>query len=221
MSETGDGPVLASDLRDLSERAAEMVSAHGASFAAAYARALLRAVGNVAPAPTDTIVQSALPSSVKPGDAELVNDLRNKIAKAMNIVHALNQPRGSDGARSWSMSIPARPDYDPDIIICDALIAAERLAAARLSVREGEWLPIETAPKDGTLLVLLVEYDANDEGGNPLEDSAEPTRTIGFNNFDHDSEDKWLMAGWCWSHDHFTSGSGKVVAYQPLPKAPA
>lgn len=89
-----------------------------------------------------------LPSSDKPSDAELVNDLRNKIAKAMGIVHALCQPRGSEGARSWRMSIPARPDYDPDIIICDALIAAERLAAARLSVREG-WamVPVELTPE--------------------------------------------------------------------------
>ncbi len=60
----------------------------------------------------------------------------SKIDKAIDMVHALCQPKGSDGARQWVMSIPARPDYDPDIVIADALQEAKAaIAAIRGKVR--------------------------------------------------------------------------------------
>ena len=72
---------------------------------------------------------------------------------------------------------------------------------------------IKTAPRDGTMLRLLISAD---NAVHPLEDSSEPTWTIGANNFDHDEIDEWHFAGWCWSHDHFTEGKGTVIGWLPF-----
>lgn len=60
------------------------------------------------------------------GEAEPIKGLsvNQKIEAALELVSALCKPRGTPGAREWVMSIPARPDYDPDIVISDALRAA-------------------------------------------------------------------------------------------------
>jgi len=90
------------------------------------------------------------------------------------------------------------------------------------------WRPISDAPRDGTMVWLLVDYSsatnaeliqaASAEGyfwaGNPLAD-AERAWTIGFNNCDNSGEDEWKFAGWCWSQDHFTEGRGTPVAWKP------
>ena len=44
---------------------------------------------------------------------------RNEAAHAM--VHALCRPKGSQGSREWVMSIPAQPEYDPDLVIAASL----------------------------------------------------------------------------------------------------
>lgn len=77
--------------------------------------------------------------------------------------------------------------------------------------------PIGTAPKDGTMVRLLVDYS---EGGAPLDD-AERAWTIGFNNLSNTGEDRWQFAGWCWIHDHFTEGSGEPVGWLPWNNPPA
>ncbi|WP_309628183.1 hypothetical protein [Brevundimonas sp.] len=73
--------------------------------------------------------------------------------------------------------------------------------------------PMDYAPKDGRLLRLLVNYE-EPEAQHPLEDELE-TWTIGHNNLGNTGEDRWEFAGWCWSHDHFTQGSGSVVGWLP------
>lgn len=82
-----------------------------------------------------------------------------------------------------------------------------------------EWQPIETAPKDGTLIFLLVAQDESEGSDHPTE-NALVFRTIGMNNFDHDGEDVWRFAGWCWAHDHWVEGSGTPINWQPLPDPP-
>lgn len=59
---------------------------------------------------------------------------------------------------------------------------------------------METAPKDGTWLKLLVDYSGHDATF-PMEDSNKPSWTLGFNNFDHDENDEWIFVGWDWGHD--------------------
>ena len=43
------------------------------------------------------------------------------------MVHALCQPKNSQRARDWVMSVPARPDYDPDLVIAAGLNAGDRV----------------------------------------------------------------------------------------------
>lgn len=74
--------------------------------------------------------------------------------------------------------------------------------------------PMDTAPRDGTLLRLLVDFDEN-----AIEDSISATWTIGACNDDNVSEGArigWQFAGWCWTHDHFTEGKGTPVGWLPL-----
>jgi hypothetical protein len=72
------------------------------------------------------------------------------------------------------------------------------------------WRDMATAPKDGTLLILLVEFDEHS-----TEDEKQAP-TIGANNFTNDGQDEWVFAGWCWSHDHWTQGVGKPIGWRPL-----
>lgn len=79
------------------------------------------------------------------------------------------------------------------------------------------WKDIASAPKDGTLLLLLVDYSGED-ADHPLENEV-VGRTIGSNSLANDGEDRWNFAGWCWSHDHHVDGRGTPTAWQPLPDA--
>lgn len=73
--------------------------------------------------------------------------------------------------------------------------------------------PLDTAPKDHTMIWLLVDY--SDEGRNPLEDEILGW-TIGFNGEEHTGISQWQFTGWNWQQDCFTEGFGKVVGWYPL-----
>lgn len=74
--------------------------------------------------------------------------------------------------------------------------------------------PMNTAPRDGTMIRLLVQFTEH-----ATEDKAGPAWTIGTRN-DHNVGELewggWQFAGWCWTHDHFTEGKGTPVGWLPL-----
>lgn len=74
--------------------------------------------------------------------------------------------------------------------------------------------PMGTAPRDGTMVRLLVQFDEH-----ATEDTEGPAWTIGACNDDNVGDDEhigWQLAGWCWDHDHFTEGKGTPVGWLPL-----
>ena len=74
------------------------------------------------------------------------------------------------------------------------------------------WQPLATAPKDGTVVRLLVNFTEH-----PLEDDdAKPLVTIGGNSLDNTGEDRWQFVGWSWIHDCFTDGEGEVIGWLPM-----
>lgn len=75
-------------------------------------------------------------------------------------------------------------------------------------------LPMDQAPKDSTMICLLVEPDR--EAFTTFEDSLDPCWTIGFNQLKHTGEDLWEFVGWDWSHDCFTNGHGTVIGWAPF-----
>lgn len=77
--------------------------------------------------------------------------------------------------------------------------------------------PMASAPTDATMVLLLVDYTA-DDAGHALDDQ-DQAWTLGFNNDSNVGEDEgngWQFAGWCWSHDHFTDGRGKPIGWLPF-----
>src|SRR6185369_419320 len=66
----------------------------------------------------------ALPDDV----AGLIEESQGKADAAQAMIKALCQPRGSEGSREWIMSVPARPDYDPDLVIGLSVQMTRRLA---------------------------------------------------------------------------------------------
>lgn len=85
-----------------------------------------------------------------------------------------------------------------------------------------DFFPISSYVKDGTLVLLLVDY-SDDEGPTAGEHALEDSiiaRTVGFNNLLNDGCDVWQFAGWCWEHDHFTEGRGRPIGWAPLPPLP-
>lgn len=67
------------------------------------------------------------------------------------------------------------------------------------------WLSMDTAPKDGPMLRLLVKFSEH------ATEDAEVAVTIGSW-----TGDKWSFAGWCWTHDHFTDGEGEPLGWLPM-----
>lgn len=74
-------------------------------------------------------------------------------------------------------------------------------------------LPMGTAPKDGTMLRLLVQYE-----NCSFNDSNEPCWVCGFNLADNTGIDKWQFPGWSWVHDYILEASddGKPLGWLPM-----
>jgi hypothetical protein len=75
--------------------------------------------------------------------------IRERAEAAQNMISALCTPKGSEGARDWIMSIPARPDHDPDIVISASLadirplLALVDKQAAEIKRLREDWLKLE------------------------------------------------------------------------------
>jgi hypothetical protein len=83
-----------------------------------------------------------------------------------------------------------------------------------VDARPEPWRPMNTAPKDGTIVRLLVDYSG--DGCHPLED-AEVAQTIGGCTDDHTGlTEGWKFAGWSWEQDCFTEGKGKPIGWLPF-----
>lgn len=97
------------------------------------------------------------------------------------------------------------------------MTAPDTTPAVRIVQVEPTPLPIDLAPRDGTLLRLRVRYEANsDKSWTPLDD-AEESWTVGFNNADNTEEDRWRVVGWCWSHGHLVEAADDVEVLGWLP----
>lgn len=84
--------------------------------------------------------------------SELTN--AEKLEKAHAMVSALCKRRGDPDAREWLMSIPARPNYDPDLVIGEGLRVGDRL------LTENESLTNQLA----TATERIVELEATLDG---------------------------------------------------------
>lgn len=81
-----------------------------------------------------------------------------------------------------------------------------------------QWQPMSSAPTDGTIVRLLVDYRG--DGCHPLVD-AEVAQTVGGNTDGNTGlSEGWKFAGWSWEQDCFTEGKGKPIGWLPF-DAPA
>lgn len=62
-------------------------------------------------------------------DEEELAAIERRELRASDMVASLCTPRGMAGAREWRMSIPARPDHDPDLVIAASLRDVLKLVA--------------------------------------------------------------------------------------------
>lgn len=100
-----------------------------------------------------------------------VKEMLARKSSAMQMVQDLCEPRGTARARQWVISIPARPDYDPDLVIADSLRDLPALAQCYKQMAEllrEAWLCLD--PKgtyestEARIHDALAQYDSESEG---------------------------------------------------------
>ena len=125
----------------------------------------------------------------------------------LQLIH--NHPDDIDYRACADAIITLRTQLAEALAVNDAVLA-ERAA----QIEADAWQPIETAPKDGSILRLFVDYSVED-GFGALED-AETAWTIGFNQLVDTGDDVWEFAGWDWCVDCFSQGRGKILGWLPF-----
>lgn len=121
-------------------------------------------------------------------------------------------PGWMDGCRSKLMEHVAKGDPRDVAAYCAFLWHHGEKTALLPSASDVVWRDMATAPKDGTLLRLLVEFEHH-----ATEDGEGPHPTIGSNTWDnHHDFDEWQFAGWSWEQDCYTQGVGKPVGWLPI-----
>jgi hypothetical protein len=109
----------------------------------------------------------------------------------------------------WSLENPKTQDI-LDLAnhhACDA----QAMLLAKLAGHEPVALPMDTAPTNGTMVRLLVDFEDNS-----LEDTDIPVWTVGACYASDSEGDIWQFAGWNWSHDCFTEGHGNPIGWLPM-----
>lgn len=90
---------------------------------------------------------------------------------------------------------------------------------------EGWNFDMSAAPRDNTLLLLLLDFTPQDDdapaailgNGIDIEETPPLSRALGCNNFDNDGTDEWNYTGWDWSNDGFEAGSGgRPIAWRHI-----
>ncbi len=90
------------------------------------------------------------------------------------------------------------------------------------TVTPAGWNDPATAPKDGTMLHLLIQPGQEElDAFTSFHDSRDPYETIGFNQLSDTTIDEWQFAGWDWCHDCITDGHGEVIGWLPFGKKPS
>ncbi|MDB5967147.1 MAG: hypothetical protein JWQ72_3647 [Polaromonas sp.] len=101
--------------------------------------------------------------------------------------------------------------------LADALKARPEFADCRPAAPVGQpaWRSMDTAPTDGAMVRLLVDYSGEDSF-TALEDEL-VSPTIGFNS-DVQTGDTlgWQFVGWSWEQDCYCQGRGKVIGWAPF-----
>ena len=87
----------------------------------------------------------------------------------------------------------------------------EGRSQARVPLQQGEYLPMTSAPKDGSLIRMLVKFEDH-----PLDDDDQPQWTVGFNNLSNTQVDEWQFVGWSWQSDLFCDGTGTPIGWLPM-----
>lgn len=75
------------------------------------------------------------------------------------------------------------------------------------------WRLMKDAPRDGTLVTLLISATNSPPVFNLLADEL-TAATVGFNNLENTGIDKWEFAGWSWEHDCFEDGHGVPIGWR-------
>jgi hypothetical protein len=102
--------------------------------------------------------------------------------------------------------------------LCDRRTMAHEQLVSDPDGLPGAPRPMSTAPRDGTMVRLLVQF--TNHGVNDGFDSG-PAWTIGANTYDDSGDDEWHIAGWDWQQDCFTAGEGEPLGWLPMLSAPA
>ncbi|HEX5126385.1 MAG TPA: hypothetical protein VFW00_06570, partial [Rhodocyclaceae bacterium] len=160
-----------------------------------YAREAVRAAISAAPVPDQQSKPDSRFDPMEEDDWDKLAELRSALEVVTRLPHTVFQ----------------------FAILRIARLSSELAAASAVPAQADTWRPMETAPKDGTMLRLLVAFTDHQ-----TEDTAEPCPTIGANSFDSTDIDQWQFAGWNWQQDCFTEGRGTPVGWLPLaPATPA
>ena len=78
-----------------------------------------------------------------------------------------------------------------------------------------DFMPVDTAPKDGTMLRLFVRFNECS-----LEDGDHPQWTMGFNDKRSTEIDEWHIVGWSWTHDCFVEAhNAQILGWLPFIRA--